>query len=120
MNDFNNFILSKGEINDSYLLVPNPFINDVYDIIIEFNKKNSEIKQGLVFMDLQTIVGNRKKKFVSYEVLNYKIQRNSKTMFSDISIQNELKELKVNFYKKINHNTLSGLIKVNSQQQLLN
>lgn len=113
MKSYNNFILSKSAINNSYLLIPHPFIHDIYDIIQEFNENNDEIMQGFVFMDLQTIVGNRKKKYVLYEILNYKIERNSKTVFSDIRIQNELENLKRDFYKKINNNTLSNLMSTN-------
>src|SRR5699024_6428199 len=96
-----------------------PYVNDIYDIIQEFNEDNNEIKHGFIYMDLQTIVGNRKKKYVSYEISEYKIIRKSKSIFSDVSIQNELQNLKSKFYKRLNSKTLNNLIILNSEQSLL-
>lgn len=120
MKVFNNFILSYSKINDSFLLIPRPFVNDIYDIIQEFNEDNTELKNGVIFMDLQTIVGNRKKKYVSFEIINYKIKRNSKTVFNDTNIQMELENLKLNFYKQINKDNLYDLIIKQSCRQPLN
>lgn len=118
MKRFNNFILSKSRNDNSFLLIPQPYVNDIYNIIQEFNEENNKIKYGFIHMDLQIIVGNRKKKYVSYEISDYKIIRNSKMVFSDVSIQNELQDLKSKFYKQLHVKTLKNLLILNSEQPL--
>lgn len=116
MKKYNNFILSESKIENFFLLIPRPYVNDIYDIVQEFNEENSEIKHGFIYMDLQIIVGTRKKRYASYVISDYKIIRNTKKIFSDVSIQKELQDLKLKLYKQLNNKALEDIINISFNQ----
>ncbi|MCJ0933016.1 hypothetical protein MST22_17835 [Virgibacillus halodenitrificans] len=107
MRKFETFAIKESSIEGIYLLVPHPFTSDIYDIIEEFNGSNLEIKTGKVLMDLQTIVGNRKEKYVLLEIINFKLVRKKIKVYFNVT--NELNLLKNDYYSKLDKRVLKYL-----------
>lgn len=117
MKKFKNFAIKKNKSKDMYLLVPHPFTLDLYDIIKEFNKYNEEINKGFVLIDLETIIGNRKGKFVLLNIIDFKLIRGTIKEFCG-SIE-ELREFKVEYYSTFDDKIKKHLFPLKLRDELL-
>lgn len=99
MMTFENFAIKEGRNPNEFLIIPHPSVKNFADVLNEFNQYNFFLEKGIIYTDIEGIIGDHPERYECYEIKKIMMKPGLKS-FSDIR-KEDLKILKKEYYNSL-------------------